>query len=224
MIDPGHGGENLGCQSEDGQLYEKDYTLQIAERMTLALQKAMPHIDVKLTRHSDEESPATWRSLVANEWPADLLLSLHANASLRRDQTGFESFVLDPARRHARRMMLDASTTRANASYEPGLRNELAWRHDIEVARDSRRFADILAEELVEKFPQRPNRGVRMGTFDVLVDCRVPCVLHEIGFLDHAQEGPWMRTPAAQNAIVHTLVRAVARYYRYQVFGGGQIK
>ena len=77
MIDPGHGGSELGGAGSLGQP-EKTIVLPIALRVA-ALLRAQG-ADVRLTRSQDTRVPLYDRPLLAEQLGADLLISLHANA------------------------------------------------------------------------------------------------------------------------------------------------
>ena len=78
MLDPGHSGpsEPGACA---GNVTEADVVLTIA-RLAAARLREYGHT-VRLTRDSDiEDDGLRWRAELANEWGADLFLSLHANS------------------------------------------------------------------------------------------------------------------------------------------------
>ncbi len=77
VIDPGHGGSELGGAGSLGQP-EKTIVLPIALRVA-ALLRAQG-ADVRLTRSQDTRVPLYDRPLLAEHLGADLLISLHANA------------------------------------------------------------------------------------------------------------------------------------------------
>lgn len=201
LLDPGHGGENHGCRGVGTGLLEKEYTLQLCQDLAQSLAKTELPLDIAHTRRSDMTVSATERARWANDWPADLLLSLHANASPGGEQRGFESFVLSPRRRHARRLLLPSS--------EPSKPPLAAWSEDRKQAQRSHRWARYLQQAQREAFADRLDRGVRGGNFDILVECRVPCILHEFGFLDHPSEGRWMQRASARSAAVSALQQAI---------------
>ena len=95
VIDPGHGGSDVGAQNKALGLNEATVTLDICRRLT-ALLKAQGWT-VLLTRTSDIDvsywgSSATEelsaRVKVANERKADLFISVHCNASVNPNSSG----------------------------------------------------------------------------------------------------------------------------------------
>ena len=78
VLDPGHGGAHNGA--EYGGIKEKDLNLAIAAR-TAGLLEA-EGVTVRMTRTGDQDVDLYARSGLANTLGADLLVSVHCNASL----------------------------------------------------------------------------------------------------------------------------------------------
>ena len=77
LLDPGHGGSELGGAGSLG-VPEKNITLPIALRVAQLLRQL--GADARLTRESDVRVPLYDRPLLAERLKADLLVSIHANA------------------------------------------------------------------------------------------------------------------------------------------------
>ena len=76
------------------------------------------------------------------------------------------------------------------------------------------RFAGLLQRMHGNTFPERKDRGVRTAPFDVLMGTRMPAVLHEVGFLDHATEGQVISSKAGAQRVAAAMSQAVVEYYR----------
>jgi N-acetylmuramoyl-L-alanine amidase len=213
-LDPGHGGTNSGCTAFDGDVHEKELTLVMAHELQAALQRRLPHATVVLTRSGDETVTLAERVARANAVRADLLLSLHANASSTGPQTGFETYVLDVAlaERDA------AHTARADAAHGDPTRAHAATmvRELALLAHRARAvgFARRVQQEQAQRFPERVDRGVKQAAFDVLLGARMPAVLFEAGFLDHPDEGMRLLDSGQRALVVDGLVEAIVDYYR----------
>lgn len=212
-IDPGHGGENGGCVAFDGHIREKDVTLAMAHELRDALSRRLPHARVVLTRSGDETVTLADRVARANEAGADLLLSLHANASGTGPQTGFETYVLEVglAEREA------ARAARADGPQEPSRAQALAMVRQLALSSHRARaagFALRVQQEQAERFPSRLDRGVKQAGFDVLMGAQMPAVLFEAGFLDHPEEGRRLLDGGQRALVVDGLAEAVIDYYR----------
>lgn len=89
-LDPGHGG------NEDGAYYyglkEKDVNLKLAKLVKQELEQ-YSNVSVVLTRDGDEELGLSGRALRASEAGADVLLSIHCNASASHKASGASVYI-----------------------------------------------------------------------------------------------------------------------------------
>ena len=90
LIDPGHGGHDSGAVGHG--LKEKDLTLKIAKKIRDMLSK-YSNVVVKLTREDDRYLSLSQRAKIANDWKADIFISIHINSATNKNALGFESFV-----------------------------------------------------------------------------------------------------------------------------------
>lgn len=90
VIDPGHGGENLGGEYED--YTEKEMTIVVARAMKEELEK-YDGITVYLTRTGDQELSLEERCAYAESVNADFLFCLHFNLSEYHTLFGAECWV-----------------------------------------------------------------------------------------------------------------------------------
>lgn len=90
VIDPGHGGENLGGEYED--YTEKEMTIVVAKAMKEELEK-YEGVTVYLTREGDEELSLEERCDFAESVGADFLFCLHFNMSEHHTLFGAECWV-----------------------------------------------------------------------------------------------------------------------------------
>jgi len=95
-LDPGHGGRDPGTSGNG--LLEKDIALSIGLATRNILQKEYVGADIRLSRttdilaggdHLSTGQSLSWRANDANEWGADLFVSIHCNGGIAN---GFESF------------------------------------------------------------------------------------------------------------------------------------
>jgi N-acetylmuramoyl-L-alanine amidase len=212
VLDPGHGGANHGCRSADLEVREKDVTLDLAQALKEALAVRLPGGSVFLTRERDGTLPLAERVDMANRAAGDLFISIHANASPERNQEGFETYL--PAR----------DSTGAEAAWVPFAADPWDAPREAAVhvreltASTHRRRAAFLARAMQEeqrtRFPGRLDRGVREARFDVLAGVRMPAVLTEVGFLDHAREGILLQHDGFRRLWAEAVAAAVDRYLR----------
>lgn len=99
MIDPGHGGYDVGSIGADGTI-EKDMTLEIALRTGRALKNLNPDIHVVYTRTDDtvdwadnEIDDLAGRVALSQQQNTDYYLSIHLNASTNTSAYGYNAFI-----------------------------------------------------------------------------------------------------------------------------------
>ena len=90
VLDPGHGGENLGAQYNG--YTEKDMTMAAALAMKEELEK-YEGIEVYMTRSGDKDMSLEERAEFAASKNADFLFCLHFNTSLERNLFGSEVWI-----------------------------------------------------------------------------------------------------------------------------------
>lgn len=90
VIDPGHGGKNLGAEHEN--VLEKDINMITANAMAEELSK-YEGITVYLTRTEDVDISVKERAEFAQKVNADFLFCLHFNMSVKHDLFGSEVWV-----------------------------------------------------------------------------------------------------------------------------------
>jgi N-acetylmuramoyl-L-alanine amidase len=214
VIDPGHGGEEVGAKGPAGTL-EKDVTLAIARKLRAALANSLG-LQAFLTRDRDEEIALDERAAVANNYKADLFVSIHANASRSLGAKGSEVYFLtyqatdDESRRMA---ALEGGAftpgTPAPASGDLAL---ILWdMAQAEHLEESSALASRIQEELAEVTGSQ-GRGVKQAPFRVLVGAAMPAVLVEVAFISNAEEERLLVSDAYQSKVVGALVRGISRY------------
>ena len=206
VIDPGHGGSNPGALGASG-IHEKDLTLAIARDVQSKL--LAQGVDARLTRDRDRTMTLRQRMADANEWPADILVSIHANASPTRTQRGYETYVLTPAAVDvdARALRSDTPTPRPGVDREVGLMLD-----DVERGAAQWEAADLatsIQENLRAVRGATGDRGVRQDAQHVLLGATMPAVLVEVGFIDHPIEGQELVDAALQEKLADAIARAI---------------
>ena len=213
VIDPGHGGDELGTQGAGGIL-EKDLVLDVARRLRTVLDTRLG-IRVLLTRDDDRIVPHDERASIANNNKADLFISLHANSSPSRSAKGAEVYYLslDGLGAEARRMV-ESPETRPVPVLGGGSRDIDLILWDMAQARhlsESASFAMLVEEELRRRIEMGPN-PIQQAPFRVLVAANMPAVLVEMGFLSNPEQESQLTSDDFKNRVVQALVEAIVRY------------
>ena len=158
VLDPGHGGWDMGTIGNRG-LMEKDLALDVAQRLSLLLQKN-PDYDVTLTRLDDSYIPLEQRASTANAAGADLFISIHGNYSSRSHARGVETFYPNAAGTDA------ATATRSENSRKLAVFLQAFLHHEEESSN-----------------PGLPDRGVKPANYAVLRSTAMPAALAEVSFV-----------------------------------------
>ncbi len=213
VIDPGHGGRETGAVGPTG-LLEKDLSLMIARSVRQRLQERLG-VRVVLTRDEDVELPLESRTALANQYKADLFLSIHLNSSPGFRAQGAETYFLsleasdEVAAEVAARENQPAG--RGIVEAEQGLQLmlwDLAQSHHLA---ESQRLATLIQGELNRTLGLR-DRGVKQAPFVVLRGAAMPAVLVELGFLNDPEQEQRLADTAYRGELVEALVRAVTRF------------
>jgi len=211
ILDPGHGGDENGAMGAAGTL-EKDITLAIARRLKAGLESRLG-VRVLLTREADETVPLDDRAALANNNKGDLLISIHANASLRPEVAGAQIYYLsaDEAGEEARRA---AAARQSVPALGGGTRDVemILWEvAQVRHLSESAELAGIVEEQMRAAIHLNP-RPVQQAPFRVLAGANMPAVLVEVGFLTNAGEEERLKSDAHQEAIARALLDAVTRF------------
>jgi len=215
VIDPGHGGAETGAITADGT-QEKDLTLLLAQALKSRLESRLA-VRVVLTRNDDSELSLDARSALANQFKADLFISIHLNSAHGAEAHGAETYFLALQASDAR-----AALAAQQENARPGTGDEdgdalydlqlILW--DLAQSSHlaaSQRFAGLVQGELNTTLGLR-DRGVKQAPFRVLMGAAMPAVLVELGFLSNPDEEKKLQTPLYRAELVEALVRAVESY------------
>jgi len=216
VLDPGHGGKEVGAIGPNG-IMEKDMTLAICQRLATLLNQRLG-ARVILTRTDDSVISLDQRTAIANQYKADLFLSVHANASLLRGARGSETYFLsldasdDLARKAAERENeLSASASQAAQGASSDLRLILWDLAQQDYLKESSRLAELVQEEM-SKATGVQNRGVKQAPFKVLVGATMPAALLEVGFISNPDEETKLKDQGYQSALAISIANAIDRY------------
>jgi len=212
VLDPGHGGKEVGALGGGG-LMEKDLTLAICRQLADSL-AAKTGARVVLTRDDDAVVSLEQRTAIANQYKADLFLSVHLNAAVVKDAKGSETYFLslEASDELARKAAETENATAGAAASAASDLNLILWDLAQQAYIDeSSKFAQAIQEEM-NAATGVSNRGVKQAPFKVLVGATMPAALVEVGFITNAEEEKKLLSPEFQTLMVDAITRAVQRY------------
>jgi N-acetylmuramoyl-L-alanine amidase len=223
VLDPGHGGQDLGTIGPNG-LREKDLTLAIARELKAMLEDELG-AHVFLTRDTDVYVSLEERTALANHYRADLFLSIHANSSRHRSTSGVETYYLDFAKSDAEREIAareNASGMLAVSELED-LVKQIA---QAEKSAESRELASIMQKRLYtgarRLLPSTKDRGVRRAPFIVLIGARMPSILAEVAFISNPRDEGVLGAADGRKAMARALYEGIVGYV--QTLGGDLVQ
>jgi N-acetylmuramoyl-L-alanine amidase len=221
MIDPGHGGKDPGARGIGG-IEEKDVVLSIALELAAEL-RTDRQVEVLLTRSDDRYLTLEDRTALANAAEADLFVSVHANASTHRSQSGIEVYYLNNTNnRGTLRLAAMENGLRWNPKNPalersiPDLSYILSDLRQTYKVEESQLLAHQLGQAMVSRL--RPTYegvddfGVKEGPFYVLVGAYMPCVLVEVSYLTHPLEGARLATADYRRALADGIYQGIRSY------------
>ncbi len=220
VLDPGHGGHNTGCLGVDGS-YEKVAVLSIAKKVERILTEETSAA-VMLTRRDDSFLGLGERSARANQWGADVFLSLHLNADPYARGSGVEAWFLatsddtagaGAASLVAREEQDYGESDTVEAFDERQLDVVLGQVVQSKARQDSEALAYAVAKSLWKR-TRAIYRGVKQARFGVLKAARMPSIVVEGGFLSHQKEGWKLVEDAYQDKIARAIVDGLIDFDR----------
>jgi N-acetylmuramoyl-L-alanine amidase len=218
VIDPGHGGPDSGAVGSKG-LAEKNVTLDIAQRLKQLLEKEHG-LKIILTRTDDVLVPLEERTALANRNAADLLISIHTNASVKRSARGSETFFLSAAKTDEARAA--AALENSSIRFEPpgsspvgsaDLEYILMDLVQSEYQRESQDLAGMIQRRLTDELPI-PGRGVNQAGFVVLNKAYMPAVLVETAFISNQKEEGLLKKSSFRQKIAEALYESIKQFKR----------
>lgn len=209
VIDPGHGGADHGAVY--GGQKEATLTLLFAEKLKERLRDDA-RFNVLATRDRDQTLSLPQRVKMAEDFRADLFVSLHLNASADSRAKGAQFFFQN-------HLPLEVARNRAHGGgATAGFTGELSQILG-DLVRQNRQFESlgfirILHEDWFKGTPQKGNSNiVRQAPFYVVSKTTMPSVLIEIGFISHAKEAKLLAQADYQEQITGILQQSLTNYY-----------
>ena len=187
VIDPGHGGDDLGCRSTENKLCEKDITMAAATELAKVLEQA--GIKVKLTRNgvgdhpilvdplrflNQKKSDLDERIEVASRSEADFFISLHVNSYYKKDRAG------------------------AVVYYQEG-------------SKPGSLLAGSIQKEL-RYIPEMPKRTSQGGNYYLLSHQKIPAVIIELGYISNQKDAQRMANPEYIGKIARAICAGISSY------------
>tara|TARA_Y100000031_G_scaffold34925_1_gene38905 strand:+ start:209 stop:976 length:768 start_codon:yes stop_codon:yes gene_type:complete len=223
LIDPGHGGKELGAVStvikkdKKGRktahkVYEKDLTLRLAKYVQKNL---MGQFSVYLTRSFDRTVSLDDRASMADTVKADLFISIHFNSATEPDFHGFETYYLDNHNEKAIKKV--ESIENKDLTGEDKIINQILI--DLVVGKtvkSSKKLAELIHGKVGRNIKgfKRKDRGIKPGLFYVLALSKRPGVLIEGGFMSNPKEIFQLKSDNYLKAYAKGISQGIIDFYK----------
>ncbi len=201
VIDPGHGGHDLGAVRDS--FIESRITLVMAKKLKEQL-AVLKLSDTYLTREEDINVSLQDRVTQAEALQADLFISLHANTSTSKHWTGMEFYFNTP------KPVLKKTADSGNVTNNQVL---------AQIKEDFKNYAKSEESLLLTKTIQTETtvstneKGIiKQAPFFVIENTAMPSVLIELGFLSNRREAKKLTNPEYQDEIAKRLAQAILQY------------
>ena len=215
VLDPGHGGDELGTQGTKGTL-EKEITLSVARRLRTLIESRLG-LKVFLTREDDRTMSLDERSAFANNHRADVFLSIHANSAVRPSIKGAEVYYLtvERADAEARKKADENATTLPALGGGNRAIDLILWETaQARYLEQSATLAGFIERALRPRVEMSP-RAVQQAPFRVLVGANMPAALVEIGYLSNADQEGQIATASYQDQVAQALLDALIKFREF---------
>lgn len=225
IIDAGHGGDDPGAIGKKG-LTEKEVTLDVAKRVKSILEKDSKY-EIFMTREHDTTLQLLDRTKFANRMNGDLFVSIHANASPRREAKGVSTYFLNNADdQESLRVAM-----RENGELDPSVFAHQHSKNDdyyLEVMKASmvKNFhttqstdlarsvqADLL-KTLRKDYADVHDLGVRSARFYVLTGATMPAILVETSFISNPTEEKRLSDSKYRQSLAKSVVSGIESFFR----------
>jgi N-acetylmuramoyl-L-alanine amidase len=177
VLDPGHGGREIGARGADGTL-EKAVAMELAQLIAAQLQR---DYKVKLTRTDDYHVDLDDRTALANHLNADLFVSLHTGGSFVYGTAGPIVYYYQNASK--------LSSARENPTMGgENKRMPIPWDRLQDNYREKSRILAGMIHSRLSTVNSIENSRIQGAPLAVLQGAHMPAILIEVGYLTNPAE------------------------------------
>ncbi len=219
VVDPGHGGKDPGAVRS--KYREKDWNLAVGKELAALLKKGK--FDVKITRDRDVFIALSERSRIANNFKADLFVSIHVNSTKNSKADGFQVY------------FRSEKATDKEAAETAALENEAMQYEEVHY-----NFVDALLQSLAKNeyinessklagyvknaVYKQPGIGIavsqknaiRQANFYVLKGVQSPAILVEMGFISSPKDRAKLAQSSVQKKMAQGIYNGIVSYAKQE--------
>jgi N-acetylmuramoyl-L-alanine amidase len=223
VIDPGHGGIDLGAPGSVAN--EKDIVLSLALKVGKLIESNIQGLEVIYTRKSDRFVPLHKRAQIANENKADLFISIHCNSISDPGFFGSETYVmgihkseenLNVAKTENAAIFLEEDYDEKYDGFDPESDEDYIMLNMFQSStlEESIQFS-MMVQEKLKTTAGMYDLGVKQAGFVVLYLTTMPGALIETGFISNPAEEKYLLNPENQEKIARAIYEAVVEYKKF---------
>lgn len=222
VIDPGHGGKDVGAVGAISN--EKNINLTIALAFGKLVESNLSDVNVIYTRKTDVFIPLKGRADIANKAKADLFISVHTNSvpPTKTPPQGFQVYTLgmhrakdnlDVAMRENSVISLEKGYEKTYEGFDPRSSESYIMFEILQSANmeKSVELAKLIQRSVCSK-ASRNDKGVHQAGFLVLRETSMPSCLIELGFITHEEEEQFLNSPRGINLMARGIYEAFVEY------------
>lgn len=224
-IDAGHGGKDPGANYR-GIAREKELNLIVAKELEKLLKKNKK-IQIKMTRTNDTFIPLGTRAKIANDFKADVFVSIHANAAPNKKAKGFEVYFRSDKASDKEAAQTAALENEAlnyeekgvgNITYADLLLNSLATNENIN---ESSKLAARIRNSVSDKkgtlgINVNTEKSIKQANFYVLQGVKAPSVLVEMGYVTNKDDKKRLNNKKILQIMAQAISNGVLTYARQE--------
>ena len=232
IIDPGHGGGDLGTPHRKCKQDEKTIALNVALKLGRLIEKNYTDVTVVYTRKTDKYPSLPERTQIAKKNKGDLFISIHVNACPKASVRGFETYIFgtdnsDSGRRRVEERLveerenLDISGRRVNFDTDIDIETKILCQAQREKHnKQSLEIANAVHSNLIASLKRTSyaksvvSRGVKSKNLFVLCYSPMPAILVELGYMSNVAEERFINTDEAQSTFASALYQGFKEYKR----------
>lgn len=219
VLDAGHGGKDPGAHKNG--CIEKEIALDVILQIGQILEK-YPDFNIKYTRKTDIFIPLKDRAKIANDFEANLFVSVHCNSSTSPNPSGSMTLVMGLSRSNMNFEI--AKTENAVIFQEDDYKkdykgfdpNNPSTQIGLKILQEETLLQSIsFASEVQNQFKnslERKDLGMHQQPLWVLDATVMPGVLIELGFLSNYKESKYLNSKEGRQNFAQVIALAILKY------------
>lgn len=236
VIDPGHGGGDVGTPRRKLKMDEKTVALKVSLMLGKKISDSHPDVKIVYTRKTDIYPSLPKRTQIAKQAKGDLFISIHVNASPDPMARGFETYIFGVSgekgktaneqkrlrqRMEEERENLDISGKAVNFDTDIDIETKILCQTQREKHNHySKEFAHDVQTSLIKALRRTSykdrvlDRGVKAKNLFVLCYSPMPSVLIELGYMSNEREERFINSQEGLETFAQAIYQGFRQYKR----------